>query len=743
MNKRNFEFYLSYGDNKIPVTPYYKTLSKKTAKEAGQQFYRESLEGQIKFVGDDFKLIYNEPITTEFTFIIILDGADYYKGTFTKVDCKLDIAKQTAEPKFKTKDAYAKLLDKYKDEYDLIGLNILTEPIACKKRPFTQIYCLGASSVTNVYNRRTWETDTSVAIETEADIKKYGFTNVGTFREIYVEAPDAPKVNGIYSRFEYKQESDDTHVSLEYYRWYKENNLIDNSQHIKCMIQAIWSYTSGLIQFGIYSEDDDKLLFKIPDSSLSEIASGGAWKLKGDMTNYVFSATGNGSGFATVTKDFLYDIYARVINARSGTNINYDDFAISNTSYKFYTSVPTLTIKQSAASEKTETPYGVNDYGEYFTNKDLPLLNSLYDSYLPICRSSWVNTSIWLTYIDEDFRELDSDYSYSYTLRDSFNIGNVIKGLLTKVAPNITYDTTAEYSRFLHDGTFILPNMPEKFYPYITQKTNMIKGTYDQAAQTAKTSMEEIMNMLRDCFRCYWYVDSDNRLRIEHISYFLNGRSYEQNNASIDLTTIFDNLNKKRILLGQGAIEYDVSDLNRKYTFSFVDESFLPFYKVDLEFDAAYIDNSKIEDITVNNFSADVDYMQIEADSVSSDGFALLCPVKINDRLVLSVKDVQVVEKGRPNRVYVNNAYASWGSLIGFYMWGAASIKFEYTSKLYTVSSSTQSLAKVMKQSLSMPFMSNLKPYMKIRTDIGEGQIESVSENLDTGYLNINLVYPM
>ncbi len=739
MNKRNFEFYLEYGGNRIPVTPYYKTLSKKTAKEAGQQFYRESLEGQVKFVGDDFKLIYDEPITTEFTFIVMLDGADYYKGTFTKVDCKLDIAKQTVEPKFKTKDAYAELLDRYKDEYDLIGLNILTEPIACKKRPFTQIYCLGASSVTNVYNRRTWETDTSVAIETGADIKKYGFTSIGAFREIYIEGASIEGVNGIYNKFEYKTEDISTDLFIEYYLWYSP---VRNG--VTYAIQLARYNTQRIVGMSIFASNQDNPLYGIPQEDLD--AHPGSlnqfFRERGDMTNLVFPAVA-GSDFAIVTKDFLYDIYARVINAKSGTKINYNDFAISNTSYKFYTNAPTLTIKQSAASEKTETSYGVNDYGEYFTNKDLPSLNSPYDSYLPICRSSWVNTSIWLTYIDEDFRELDSDYSYSYTLRDSFNIGNVIKGLLTKVAPNITHDTTAEYSHFLHDDTFILPNMPEKFYPYITQKTNMIKGTYDQAAQTAKTSMEEIMNMLRDCFRCYWYVDSDNKLRIEHISYFLNGRSYEQNNASIDLTTVFDSFNRKRILLGQGAIEYDISDLSRKYTFSFVDESFLPFYKANLEFDAAYIDNSKIEDIAVNNFSADVDYMQIEADSVSSDGFALLCPVKINDELSLSLKDVQVVEKGRPNRIYVNNAYASWGALIGFYMWGAVSSKFEYTSLLYDISSSIQSLANIMKQSLSVPFMPNLRPYMKIITDIGEGQIESVSENLDTGYLSINLVYPM
>lgn len=745
MNKRTFEFYLEYGGNRVQVTPYYKKLEKKTAKEAGQELYRASLQGQIKFVGDDFQLIYNEPITTEFIFIIMLfyrgSWSEYYRGTFTKVNCKFDLAKQVAEPKFKTADSYSKILDKYKDEYDLIELGIPTEPIACTKRPFIQLYCAGASAVTNVHSGRSWETDTSSAIDTQSGIEKYGFSNVGTFREIYVDAPYTSKVNGIYSRYEYEEVLDDKHVLLKYYRWYKENNLVGNDQHVPCVIQAIWSYSYGLIQFGIYSEDDSQLLFEIPADDLNEIAAGGAWELKGNMTNYVFSATGNGSGFATVTKDFLYDIYGRIVHNKEsvGKVIALDDFAMSNVSYKRVSSLPDdFIVRQSVHSTLIKTPYGVNDYDEYFTPQQLPALSPT-DKYLPIARSSWANTSIWFAYEKTKVDNIDANYSQAYILRDAFNIGEAIKLILSQIDSNISHDLDSTHSQFLYGSKLILPNMPERFYVYATQKTNMIRGTYDQAAQTGKISLESIMNMLRDCFRCYWYIEN-NSFKIEHISYFLKGLTYGTTNIVEDLTIRLDQFNKKSILLGQEDIEYDVSDLTRKYVFSFADESFLPFTGANLEVDASYVQQDKIEDITIQNFSADVDYMQISADSISNDGFALLCPVSINDQLSIPIMDVTFKENGRPYTTMIQNAFASWAYFIEFYMWDMPALKV--TSNV-VISPQPRGLKECKTQEISIPFITGLVPFDKIQTFLGEARISEVSEDLDTGILKIKLIYPL
>lgn len=735
MTKRNFKFYLDYRGNRVEVTPYYTKLSIKTTKEQGQQFHRKSLDGDIKFVGKDFQLIYNESIDTEFTFLVVRLNSNgtrntYYEGTFTKVDCKFNVSGQIAEPKFKTTDSYTKILDKYKDEYDLIKLGIPTEPITCTKRPFIQMYCAGASAITNIHNGQSWETDTASALEAENDIKKYGFSNIGTFREIYVEGAPLEIVNGIYNRFEFYHQPDEEHGYLDYYRWYKDLGT-------QTAIQAIWSYTEGLIQFGIYNGALTDILYFVPN--LKEVEASKAWELKGNMTNLVFSPAA-APGYATVTKDFLYDIYGRIVHNKEseGKAIALDDFAISNVSYKRVTPLPSnFIIRQSAHSTLTKTPYGVNDYGEYFTPQWLP---SDTDKYLPIARSSWVNTSIWLAYKKSEIDSVDTNYSQAYILRDAFNIGEAIKLILSQIDANISHGLDSTYSQFLYNPDFTLPNISERFYVYATQKTNMIKGTYDQAAQTGKISLESIMNMLRDCFKCYWYIEN-NKLKIEHISFFKNGKSYASGGTAVtDLRLLVDQFNKKPILLGQEAIEYDVSDLTRKYVFSFADESFLPFTGVDLEARASYIQQDKIEDISVNNFSADVDYMQISSESIAKDDFALLCPVLNGSSLELPIRDVQVVENGRPYTAMIQNALASWANLINLYLWDMPA--FKINSNMVT-NLQVQGLKECKTQEISIPYIANMTPFNKVRTDFGAARIDERVENIDTGNLKIKLIYPL
>lgn len=741
MNKREFEFYLEYGGNRVQVTPYYKKLEKKTAKEAGQEFYRTSLQGQIKFIGDDFQLIYNEPITTEFTFIIRLfyrgSWSEYYRGTFTKVNCKLDIAKQTAEPKFKTDDLYKEVLDKYKDEFDIVKLGVPTTPINCTKRPFAQIYCAGASSITNIHNGRSWETDTSAAIEEQSEIEKYGFSNIGIFREIYVEGALIEGVNGLYNKFEYKTATEGE-LTAEYYIWYSPVR-----NETTYAIQLVRYNTQRVIGVSIFASNQEGPLYSVPQNDLDAHPEdfNQFFNERGNMVNLIFPAT-NGSDFATVTKDFLYDIYGRVVHNKesAGKAIALDDFAISNVSYKYKSPMSDdFIVKQSTDSTLIKTPYGVNDYGEYFTPQWLPALSPA-DKYLPIARSSWVNTSIWLAYEKTKFDSLYDTCSVSYTLRDAYSVGQVIKTLLAQIDTRISHEVSSSFSKFLYGPEFVLASMPERFYVYLTQKTNMIKGTYDQAAQTAKISLEAVMNMLRDCFRCYWYINDKGEFKIEHVSYFLKGRSYIALDAQVDLTQYKDQFNKKSVLYRQEALEYDISDLTRKYTFAFADESFLPFTGVSLEVEAPYIEGDKVEDINTGEFSADVDYMQISSELVMQDGFALLCPIYNTGAYELPIRDIQTVENGEPYTIMVQNAYASWSQLISHYAWDMPG--FNISSDSFA-SFPVYGLKECVTQSIKIPYILALSPYMLVNTQLGKARIVSVSENADTGMLTLELVYPL
>ena len=54
----------------IQVTPHYKELKKKYAKESEQWFFRQTLDGKITLFGDDFGYIYNANVNDKFMFYI-------------------------------------------------------------------------------------------------------------------------------------------------------------------------------------------------------------------------------------------------------------------------------------------------------------------------------------------------------------------------------------------------------------------------------------------------------------------------------------------------------------------------------------------------------------------------------------------------------------------------------------------------------------------------------------------------
>ena len=193
----------------------------------------------------------------------------------------------------------------------------------------------------------------------------------------------------------------------------------------------------------------------------------------------------------------------------------------------------------------------------------------------------------------------------------------------------VKFEATSEYSRFFYEGDTPTPIIPFDgsrvgYVPFIAPKSNVLKGNYDQAAQKAEITFEQVMNMLRDCFRCYWYIDSNNHLRIEHISYFMKGLSYTSPNIQLDLTKKYDKFNNKAILYAQEATSYNKDDLSSRYEFNWMDDSTDTFDDMEVNVNSVYIQSDKTEEINSEVFSTDIDLMLYAPDKFSNDGFVLM-----------------------------------------------------------------------------------------------------------------------
>jgi hypothetical protein len=406
-------------------------------------------------------------------------------------------------------------------------------------------------------------------------------------------------------------------------------------------------------------------------------------------------------------------------------------------------------FKQSQDAQEEPTPYGLSDYDEYFIPPIIygSLAYRLY-AY-PLARSTWGNTSLWVGFEEHSsfsdyfgIEKWSRNFYKSILHKDCMEIGNVIKALLKKINPAIKFECTSEYSEFFY-GSQYDTNGAKNLNVYITQKSNVLKGEYDQAAQKAEITFEQIMNMIKNCFRCYWFIDSGNRFRIEHIRFFMNGSSYTQSSTPYDLTNKYDKFNKKPILFSQSQVSYNKSDLTSRYEFAWADDATEAIgggFAIDV--DSNYVEQNKVENINIDLFSSDIDLMIFAPDKFSQDGFALI--ITENGKVPIVYDEIYDSRNPlEPMRLFIQNYYASFIKLFENYLYDMPSTKL--ISSVDRDDSSPRYSALNIKNSIEHRFKfqtdDDLGLYESVKTEFGKGIIDDISIDIDTNLTQVTVMY--
>ena len=657
-----YKFYIineSHGTTRHEINPHYKELNKKYAKESGQEFFRITLDGKITLFGDDYEIINNASVEDNLLFVIdklnraTNKWAEYYKGEFNKVDCKLDYEKKSCEIKASPLDPYTQVMNKYDNTYDLIKLAPAISKINLHKRALMQVYVRGANSISNFLGGTYWEDDVNEVIDSHNDlITKYYFSYVKAGNEFYVSGAGISDVNGVYAG-----------TNGSWQKWYgyrgqltkviskgepapilnipKVYSIYSKDSRTAAYNELTETYTEDLYKFQIIKTSDDSILYESEwtfYTGTDDIHADNMYIGRDDIKMINKS---NSSDVFTLSNVFVYHVYQRLLcdvdtiedseGVKETYDIPMDDFVFDNRNYRKCIGLRGGLFFCTSRTSTEPTKYGMNDYGEYFTSDFISATTGV-GRPLPISRNFWANASLWYVY-DFWYEQFEENLRKQYTLRDSYSIGAVIKALLKKIDPSLTHEETAEYSRFLYDTS--VPISMTRFYPHITPKTNILKGDYDQAAQKAEITFEELMNMLRDCFRCYWYIEN-GKFKVEHVSFFMNGGSYSHRaNYQLDFTKLKDQFNKRLSSYFQSSIEFDKSDLNARYEFNWMDDVTDLMGNTTLDINANYVQKDKTEEINVSQFTSDIDLMLLDPSGFSEDGFALLCPIYNDSALSL------------------------------------------------------------------------------------------------------------
>lgn len=614
-----YKFELTDGNTTQRAFPIYKDdLAKDFEKESGQEFFRAKLSGKLTFQSDDYTFIISKAFDTQFILEIFISynagqsWTSYWSGTFWKTDCEFDDDAETVVVQPTVLDQYNDVLAGMDKEYNLIELNPQIVPVKADKRPMIQVYVPGQSVIGCFLSGMWWEQEATPEGDESKLVNDFHFSLNKVMTVVDVSGTVSPVLPDFFAK---------TTIGTERFSLATPGttDFVGASYTLRYYFQA---GAGGATQrWQILRNSDSVVLWE-------KSTSGGTSPDTSIPQNVVLSPV-SGTGATGDVSLFVHDIpvYSRYvcdtqeINELQTYEIPADDIVENNRNYHrvigYY--FPD-TIYFSSALTSTPNRWGLYQPGQYYQ----PPYVIYNPEFFPVARNGWGRMSIWFTfslfdwYVEQSGRE-------PFTIRYAYPLSSVISVLLEKIAPGISHNGTTEFSEFLYGENLI--GITQTLL--ITPKSNIVSAGYDQPAQKAPITLRNVLDMLRDCFRCYWFIDEQNRFRVEHIQYFRNGGSYSDSPVvGIDLTTQRVSRNGKPWAFGRDQFKFDKPAMAARYQFGWMDDVTQLFDGFPIDIISKYVNPENIEQIDVSRFTSDIDYILLNPGAVSKDGFVLLAAVE-------------------------------------------------------------------------------------------------------------------
>lgn len=727
-----YRFFLKIGEDgtRQPVCPNYKDdLTLDYELETNQRFYRAKLSGKINFVRADYDIINNAPFDSEF-FLYIVKNDDwgqtykqYYKAKFMKTDCTFNDDDKLVTVQPETIDQYNDVLAGLEKEYNLIELAPQIEFLTIRKRPLIQIYSPGDSIVSCFLGGTNWEQDANATTDQKALIGTYHFALCNILKEIYITPNNGSPaiIRGLYTGRMVTGSSVDTFQG----KLYPELNV---NYYIYIAQKRVGGLPIGAVAVEIRKQSDDTAMFRYTKTSTSPFDT-----LEFDLT----AVEGSGAKGKMHASMKSYNIYARyLLDVEKIDNLNTyplpsEDIVDNNRNYRRVIGYAIDVAFISNNFSDTPTEWGLADNGKYFA----PPYSIYGQKFYPIARSTWRYASLWFGFYLMDWI-LEEKARKAYTLRDAFTLSSCINVLLKEFAPGITHEATPEYSQFLYNTNN--PIAWQSFKLLISQKSNIINGEYKTPAQKAPITLQQIMTMLRDIYKCYWYIE-DGKFKIEQVKWFRNGGSYGNNPIiDYDLTQLENVRNGKKLTFATSEYSFDKVEMPERYQFEWMDDVTTPFEGFPIEITSKYVTAGKIEEINISNFTSDIDLMLLNPGAISSDGFALFAAVTPSGggqlELPFTKQTVDGVE------YFLQNGYLAFINIQPTY-W-----VYDMPARNFKINNSPDyamgGLERKKKQTLNFPAgTTDPNPMQLVKTYIGNGQVDKLSVNLCSRNIKATLKY--
>lgn len=618
------------------VTPNYDDkLSISIEKESGEEFFRRKLGGKLTFFGHDYLLLDRQPFETEYLVHLDMDGKPYWRGKFVKTDCEWDADEMRCVVQPQPDDGYNEILDGIDKEVDIIKLAPEIARATLNKRPMVQMYLLGGDTITNIVGGSAWDNDVT---ETITDKEQFHTEPYGMYEDVFgvvgIKTSEYPEADGIYHGV--LTPLDDPNAGRIY------TGTLENKTNGFVVTLGFYKEVPPGSDPGYYNPKS-VVTFSRKGTDLGFIQY--VSPINGDTEVVVpLTPMGEAKGTAVATVRPHLRLFSRMLTASpfvtntDGSTMEAKDIPAEDFGYPGHllSSFVPLRMDTSYMVLSTDTVEEPTEYGQggsdgYFVSPG--------KEYIPVCMESWVDVSVWIKYYDA-LRVLEQRNRTPFTLRHAYPLSSVISVVLNKIAPKVSHKPTEEYSRFLYSDSN--PVSGSAFSLLVSPKTNVTKPYYSQEAKKGIIKLSEVTEMLRSCFQCYWFVE-DGKFRIEHISFFQRGGSYDGGRTvGVSLPSMENPRNGKTWAFNTSVWKFDKYSMPERYEFGWMDDVSEAFAGEPVEMLSRFVDKGQTEDVTVSAFTTDVDYMMLNAEDIEQDGFALLAAAGFKPLLYNRHYDVRI-----------------------------------------------------------------------------------------------------
>lgn len=721
------------------------------APETDEMFYRAKLSGALTFQ-NEFDAILAKNFG--YTHIVVLkryfdtenDYVEVWRGKFTLTDCTINYDRKTIEVTPATIDRYTDVMAALEKEYNLTTLGADIQPVNILIRPCLQIYSLNDSKVTNSIGKNTWESSCdAVGI---ADIDNLHFQlNAENFAiQIKYKSDFGSAWAGqtvLYTGTpDYSQTPRAFEIKGKYRNPFPPHEDIEHT--LRCVI----------VQY----PDETRFQVHMPE--------GGGWEGTPFVTaTYARDEAGTDADIwirepgHTPPDDYAADAYAQwtKVYTRHLVQTDLNDVTIAGTTYTLYERTSTDSIATAnynkilepafvqiliwGGEQTAPTNWGLNYNDKYFTKP----ADTLTRHYSPTGQSLWKYVSVWWYVANETaIKSVNNQLTAQRQLRDCFKLTQTILRLMNKAGV---------HPASIVSGCLVGTNnyVGARTYLIITPRSNVISSYYDTPAQNAPISLAKIFRMLKAVYRCYWFISSDGKLHIEHISYFDNGYSYtELPQTLVDLESDLHTRTRHSKAYGQNVVKFDKSGMAEQFSFGWADNVTRPFSGYPINCTDEYVQKGEISEQSAPDFDSDVDFVLTSPNDVSKDGFFLfaLPPVIGGYSNTLKLESVQITdENGDTFDVTLQNADAAFVKI--HKTWWRYHMPCE-NLQINNVADTALTTGRFKTQSLEFSdlamadVISNVDNCIKlIKTQQGFGAIAKLSINLNSLATTADLVFTL